>query len=322
MAVIRLSRAQVLNASPIPKAELETKGPISASPPISELRRLEDMVQALFSSPVQILAAETLEGHVHHIRWIKLSSGHRLIVKASPRQRTSLLRRERYFLENEARVLALLEQYANPLIPRLYQYSPKGNHLGSSFLIREHMKGANLCEMEQLLTSKDRMEIDRQLGYLARVISQQVSSFFGPVNVVASGFGSKSWRRAFVSLFEEILRDAEDVFIHLPYADIRRQVARLGPHLDGVTQPALVIVNFGRPSQVIVDPESKQISGVIDLGSALWGDVLISEIFDDPSAALLDGFGLLSSDDPSQRIRCLLYVLHSFQPTFDPTVAL
>lgn len=306
MDVTHFSPVRVPYESLIPKTHQQIYVSTFTAPPMSELRRLQDEVQVLFSSPVQILAAETLESHVHHIRWIKLSNGRNLIVKASPRQKTSLLRKEHFFLENEARVLALLEQYANPLIPQLFGYSPKHRHLGTSYLIREHMKGVNLGEMEQLLSSNDRVEIDRQLGYLARMVGQQVSTFFGSVNEVASGLGTKSWRRAFVALFEELLRDAEDMFIHLPYAEIRRQVIRLAPFLDGVMQPALVIVNFGRPSQVIVDTESKQISGVIGLGNAVWGDMLMSEIFDEPSPAFLDGFGLFSSDDPSQGIRSLL----------------
>ncbi|KAL1964082.1 hypothetical protein VTN77DRAFT_7500 [Rasamsonia byssochlamydoides] len=163
--------------------------------------------------------------------------------------------------------------------------------------------------MEPLLTSENRKDIQRHLGFLVNVIGQHVSASFGPLEKVAFGAGSYSWRQAFLSLFEEVLRDAEDLFIHLPYAEIRRQVIRLAPTLEEITLPRLVIVNFGRPSQVLVDPELRQLTGIVDFGSALWGDVLMAEVFENPSDALFDGFGSSLPDERSQHIRLLLYVI-------------
>jgi hypothetical protein len=197
-------------------------------------------------------------------------------------------------------------QNANPCIPQLFHYAPQGGSLGAAFLLRQYVKGISLLEMEHVLTSENRKDIERHLGFLVNVIGQQVSATFGSLAKVAAGAGSCSWRQSFMSLFEEVLRDAEDMFIHLPYGEIREQVLRLAPSLDEITLPRLVIVTFGRPSEVILNAELKQLAGIVDLGSALWGVVLMAEIFECPSDALFDGFGSIPSEERSQSIRLLL----------------
>lgn len=274
----------------------------------SELSKLQNIIRLPFTPTVSVQDVEMLENHIHPLRLLKLSNGLQLILKSSPRPSTALLRRERHSLETEARVLTLFRQCANPCIPQLFHYDPEGTSLGSAFLLRQYIRGLTLHEMETILTAENRREIDRQLGRLANIIGKQVAASFGPLEKVASGTGSRSWRHAFITLFEGVLRDAEDMFIHLPYTAIRQEIARLASVLEEITLPQLVIVDFGRPSQVILDPESKQLSGVIDLGSAVWGDVLMAEVFEDPSPAVIEGFGSNPTNGRSNKTRLLLYV--------------
>jgi hypothetical protein len=76
--------------------------------------------------------------------------------------------------------------------------------------------------------------------------------------------------------------------------------------LDEIKTPRLVVVNFGRPSEVLLDPETRQLSGLLEFGSALWGDVMLAEIFESPSDAFLAGFGPIPSSGQSQFIRSML----------------
>jgi hypothetical protein len=280
-----------------------------------EINRLQSIIQLLFPSTVRVQDVQTLDGHIHPLHQLKLSNGLQLILKSSSRPTTSLLRRERRALETEARVLALLGQSENPCIPQLFHFDPLGGSLGSAFLLRQYARGSTVLEMESLLTPENRQAIDRRLGFLAKMIGKHVALSFGPLEKVANGTGCHSWRQAFIAIFEEALRDSEDMFVHLPYAEIRQQITRLSPALEEITTPQLVIVNLGRPSEVLIDPELKQLSGVVDLGSAFWGDVLLAEIFDNPSSAVLEGYGISISRKRLEGIRLLLCVLfHSIFP--------
>lgn len=271
-----------------------------------EYRRLDAVLSLLFPSTVRVQRSQNITGHVHSLRRLTLSNGLCLLLKSSPFPGTPLLRQERFYLETEARVLALLGQSANPCIPQLYHYDPRGNLFGSAFLLRQYVKGSSLADMESRLTVRERNDIDRHLGFLATTIGQNVAPGFGSLQQVAIGAGKRSWREAFCALFESVLRDAEDMFIHLPYAELRHELVRLAAALDEVTLPRLTVVGFGRSTHVLLDEESKQLSGVVDFSSAFWGDMLMAEIFESPSLAVVEGAGLPLIRTKRENIRVLM----------------
>lgn len=279
-----------------------------------EHQRLDAVLSLLFPSTVRVQRSQNILGHVHSLRLLTLSNGVRLLLKGSPFPGTPLLRQERYFLETEARFLALLGQSANPCIPQLYHFDPLGRLLGSAYLIRQYVKGTSLSEMENQLTARQRNDIDRHLGFLASTIGQNVAPGFGSLQQVATGAGRRSWRESFCALFESVLRDAEDMFIHLPYAEIRHELGRLASALEEVTLPRLVVASFGRPSHVLLDETSKQVSGVVDFSSAFWGDMLMAELFKNPSTAVLEGAGMPLTRTKREDIRLLMYIfpIHFF----------
>ncbi|KAJ5155624.1 Aminoglycoside phosphotransferase [Penicillium capsulatum] len=273
----------------------------------NESQRLNAAISRLFPSIVHIQQSQTLLGHVHSLQLLALSNGHSLLLKGPPSSGTPLLRHEKRFLETEARFLALMAQSANPCIPQLYYYSPPRRPNGSAYLIRQCMKGTTLAEMDSQLSSHQRADIDRHLGFLASTVAQNVAPAFGTLPQVAAGAGRRSWREAFGVLLEEVLQDAEDMFIHLPYADIRDEMGRLGAVLDEVTLPRLVVVALGRPSHVLLNDRLRQVSGMVDFGSALWGDVLMAEVFEGKPLAVLEGAGLPLDRTDGESIRLMMY---------------
>ncbi|KAJ5638344.1 hypothetical protein N7490_008223 [Penicillium lividum] len=274
---------------------------------VDEYQKLNNILSLLFPSTVHVQQSQNINARVHTLRLLTLSNGSRLLLKGSPLPGTPLLRHERFFLETEARFLVLLGQSGNPCIPQLYHYDPRGALLGSAYLIRQYIKGSSLTEMKNHITAQQGHDIDRHLGFLASTIGQIVAPSFGSLQQVAMNAGKRSWREAFCGLFESILRDAEDIFIHLPYAEIRQEISRLSSALGEVTLPRLVVVGFGRPCHVLLDEQSHQLSGVVDFSSAFWGDVLMAEIFEDPTPAVLEGAGLPLSRTKGEEIRLLMY---------------
>ena len=273
---------------------------------LDEYEKLDALISFLFPSTVYVQSSQSIVGHMHYLRLLKLSNGVKLLLKSSPSSRTPLLRHERFFLETEARFLAVLGQSANPCIPQLYHYDPHGNPPGSAYSIRQYMKGTPLSQIAPQLTMQQRNGIDRHLGFLASTVGQNVAPAFGSLQQVAAGAGKASWRDAFCALFESVLRDAEDVFISLPYAEIRDEMSRLQTVLDGVSLPRLVVVGLGRPSHVLLDEESKQLSGVIDFSTAFWGDVLMAEVFENASPAVLEGAGYPLMRTTGETIRLMM----------------
>ncbi|KAL4924309.1 phosphotransferase family protein [Aspergillus undulatus] len=269
--------------------------------------KLVSVLQQHFLIPVHVDRIYSLAGYLHPLYLIRLSNETNLLLKCSPSPMTTLPWREHVLLDTEARFLSLLNKKRMPYIPQLLHYDPLGELLGPTFLIRHHIPGSTLQSIEAQLTTQERNSIDRSLGFLAKRIAQNRSDSFGSLGQVANAKGNRSWREAFLALFESILRDAEDVFVNLPYGEIRYYMMQKSPALDEVLVPRLVVVDFGQPSQVLVDPKSKRLCGITGFGTAVWGDVYMAHIFDSPSPPVMDGFGSCSSTSQAERTRQLLY---------------
>ncbi|OJJ00474.1 hypothetical protein ASPVEDRAFT_127034 [Aspergillus versicolor CBS 583.65] len=269
--------------------------------------KLVSVLQQHFLPPIHVARVYSLAGHLHSLYLVRLSNEAHLVLKCSPKPTTSLPRREHVLLDTEARLLSLLNKNSLPYIPQLLHYDPLGDLLGPSFLIRHHIPGTTLDNIDSQLTSQERKAIGKSLGLLAKRISQNNSDSFGSLGQVAKAAGRKSWREAFLVLFEGVLHDAEDVFINLPYGEIRHQVCRISPALDEILIPRLVVIDFGQPSQVLVDPESKRLCGISGFGTAVWGDAYMAKIFENPSPQVVDGFGSCYSKTQPGSARQLLY---------------
>jgi len=81
---------------------------------------------------------------------------------------------------------------------------------------------------------------------------------------------------------------------------------RLTPCLEDVTQACLVVPTLGNPSNVLIDADTRQVSGLLDFGGALWGDFLMAEIFEHPSVAFFEGYGSSAGTSGPERLRKLL----------------
>lgn len=176
---------------------------------------------------------------------------------------------------------------------------------------------ASSTSQDDALSVGSRTCIEFQAGVLVRQLSRMTAPTgrFGPAIAVLSpriadgksgpsGIG-KTWSAAFQSMLEGVLRDAEDMTIHIPYAAIRAQAGRLALCLDAVvTTPRLVLVNAAEPSNLLVrmpppppgtqaPPQQKAaVVGLADWTNAFFGDPLFTRAFGNqpPSSSFVDGF--------------------------------
>ncbi|KAJ5953661.1 hypothetical protein N7454_000557 [Penicillium verhagenii] len=264
-----------------------------------EYHKLNNVLSLLFPSTVHVQQSQNINAQVHTLRLLTLSNGGRLLLKGSPLPGTPFYDTSGCSLRPKP---ASWSSWAKAQIPAFHNFIIMTRE--GAFL---YIKGNSLAEMKTQITTQQRNDIDRHLGFLASTVGQNVAPGFGSLQQVAMGAGKRSWREAFCGLFEGVLRDAEDIFIHLPYAEIRHEVGRLSGALGEVTLPRLVVVGFGRPCHVLLDEKSHQLSGVVDFSTAFWGDILMAELFEDPTPAVLEGAGLPLSRTTGEEIRLLMY---------------
>ncbi|KAL1953140.1 hypothetical protein VTO42DRAFT_3554 [Malbranchea cinnamomea] len=280
----------------------------SHAPEPLESRWLQRLVKSFFTSS-RIIETRELKGHLHSVYLVELSNGVELTLKMNTRRPTSLMRRERCALETEAKIIGFLSTRGFPFAPRLLRFQPQnGEGRNASYLLRRSLRGTPLSELKPtFLTDEDRKEIDRQLGSAVKLIADNIAHSFGTAEAVSAGHGGGSWKHAFMLLLDSLLFEAENKLITLPHMEIRQQTVRLMRALDDVLKPRLVILDVAKPSHIIIDPSTKRISGFTDFGNAMWGDVLLSDAFENPSPAFLQGYGFDPTKEHSARIRMLLY---------------
>jgi hypothetical protein len=258
---------------------LDTNSAFSPYAPPSHISRDASPVQNFIENilvplHLTVYQMEDISGHLHRIRLVRLSNGSSLVLKVSPPPVTPLLRHEGYSLDSEALIFSLLAKSGLP-VPRVIRHDARRIHIGSPFLLTTHLSGISYANVRQYLTRSERAGIERQLKSLTGVISQHTSSIYGPygpVSLVASNQGHKSWREAFVSMLESALMDGEDMMVSLPYSQIREQLSRTKNALDLIKEARLVVLGFGQPENVLIDRRTNEVTGLLDFGRAIWGD--------------------------------------------------
>jgi hypothetical protein len=101
----------------------------------------------------------------------------------------------------------------------------------------------------------------------------------------------------------EVLRDAEDGLVSLPYSEVRAQLKRHWDRLDSVSEARLTITELPVDG-VVFDERSGQVGGLIDYGSAMWADPMFSDCFVRASDGIMEGYGAVDGED--QKVRRLL----------------
>lgn len=253
--------------------------PVSVGQPFSQallssdLNLLQKIVQSTIqSSHVTIHRMESVRDQLHPVRLLQLSDGSRLVLKSKATAATPLLKSERQDLDSEAQSLMILAESGLP-IPTVLRLDDSPRTLGSPFILTNRLPGVQLSTILPLLSRAERMYIDRQISDMETAMAQYTSSTFGPVALVVSGHGFKRWREAYKSMLGSVLADGEDMFVNLPYTQIREQVARAESSLDEVQEARLVVTDLGDPETVLVDERTKEVTGLVDFKKALWGDV-------------------------------------------------
>ncbi|KAF4453556.1 hypothetical protein F53441_3802 [Fusarium austroafricanum] len=158
-------------------------------------------------------------------------------------------------------------------LPFLVRHESLGGVLPVEYNLLRPPRGTPISGLSKPLNFCEQRTVDFQTGQLLRRISSQVSPTgrFGisadvlsvPPSVahhppqrfegsLTDSKGADSWRVAFHSLIESVLRDGEDLAIMFNYSNIRHQFERFEHLLDAVTKPRLVILDAGEDSNTLI----------------------------------------------------------------------
>jgi aminoglycoside phosphotransferase (APT) family kinase protein len=259
-----------------------------------------------------VTQAERLQGRLYQLYLTRLADGSSLVLKAPPAYNTRLLRHEKNGLETEHKTLETLRQYTQIPVPQIIKYDGQGNPMGSAFLMMSYITGRRLSELSPYLTAGERRAVDRTLGSYVRTLTALSATQFGLTHRVFAKKGHASWKEAFLTLLEAILRDAEDMLVAVPYDSIRYYIGRHSQYLDEVTEPRLVALDVCELQNVLLSEQTKQITGLVGFSTVVWGDPLMSGGIANGSDAFFEGYGERPRLVGGVRARLSMFVSNGF----------
>ncbi|EMR82180.1 hypothetical protein ACHAPC_008652 [Botrytis cinerea] len=222
------------------------------------------------------------------------------------------------------------------VIPKMLKHSSNNREMALPYTIFEPTAGKTLSALSVYLSLSDRRLIDKQVGSLTRSLASLTSpnGTFGTAARVLPdpfkqsrpsaplGSGSTTWSEAFNTLLESILRDGEDMAVLLPYDVVRSHYQRLSWRMDAVKLPRLVLLDLGERNVMIengikegsshIPTESLKLTGLRNWSQGIFGDPLLSNVFENPSEGFMEGWKAGDEDDliedtGNAEVRLLLY---------------
>lgn len=273
------------------------------------VEQVERIVTAHFGEQVNLVAFEELkEGFFNAAGLLELSDGRKMVIKAAPPVQLRVMRYEHNLMKAEVESMRLVRQQTSVPVPEILVYDTSKTLLPSDFFIMSFVPGVPFHKLRKTTRPEDQFQVEIQIGGLFRQISEISGSTFGLWS--APEAPGVIWRDCFDRLLRSVLADRQDLQVDLgkPYEEIYQLFCRHYDVLDEITTPRLVHWDLW-DGNIFVDPETLQVTGIIDFERVLWGDPLTESFFlcFNPNSGYLTGYGenLLASD--RQKRRRMLY---------------
>lgn len=249
------------------------------------------------------------EGFYNAAALLEMENGFKCVLKAAPPDEVRVLRYEQNIMKAEVEAMRLVRQMTHIPVPEIYCYDTSRSLLPSEFFVMEFLPGVPLHKIRKDLSPDDQARIEREMGRMAREMSGITGECFG--YWAQPEPASRSWRDCFAHMLQGVLQDGLDknVQLPLPYETLFKRLEAHFDALEEVTTPRLVHWDLW-DGNVFVDPETKEITGLIDFERALWADPLIEVIFSKlmgPAQNYIEGFDGKILGTPNENRRRMLY---------------
>ncbi|WP_457099917.1 phosphotransferase family protein [Microbacterium sp. P5_E9] len=246
---------------------------------------------------------------------LRLRDGTQVVLKIAPPPHVDVMTYEQGMMRNELAAIALVESHTRVPVPHVDFGDLSRELIDADYFFMPFIEADNLgilLEHGELQASES-AKYREQLGAMNSELNTIVGAHYGAIR----GPGFTSWRPAFESMIENVLRDGERAGLDLgwPYSSVRAVIAENAAALDDVTEPRFVEWDLW-PSNVMV--RDGTIVSIIDHERAFFGDPLFEAgfagldlaAFGDPTA-FIRGYGraALAGSEPARRRLYTLYLV-------------
>lgn len=237
--------------------------------------QIEAMVTKAFGESTTLLEAKELtEGYFNTGYLITTTDHKNYVLKIGPLPEVQVMRYEKDIMQMEVYVLRQMEQLGNVPTPKVLFFDSSKEILSSDYFFMSFIEGKALYEVKKQLSQEQISSLSFELGTYVKSIGQVHSDRFG--YILQPDRSYSSWAECFLAMIDEILLDAEEQGVVLPYSydEIRRIYREHHDILAEVKKPSLVHKDLWE-GNIFVDSETAKITGIIDCERALFGDPIM-----------------------------------------------
>lgn len=260
---------------------------------------IEMLVRRNFGDDNRITGITELEGGMFNAiyRISCTAFAHDIVLKTGVRPGTPLLTYERDIMPVEVEALRLVAERTTVPVPRVLAHDFSRTLIDGDYFFMTALDGEPLSRAKKRMTPENFAQIKVKLAEYLVQMHTITNSYYGyPSDDPAMRYDT--WPEAFRAMFEQLLRDAHEHRVRLPYARIREALDRHAGLLEGLERPSLVDFDC-HDGNVFVrrNGSGYGIEGILDFERMFWGDpmadfpttfVFCDDIRDEPD--FLGGF--------------------------------
>lgn len=236
------------------------------------------MTKRAFGENVELQDIIELTGGFYNTAYmISFKDGQKAVLKVSPMKDLKVMRYEKNLMKTEVFVLDKMRSIKGVSVPRVLYYDRSGEITDNEFLFMEFLDGVPLNKIREELTEEQYNTISSDLAEVAKNINRIEGEYFGYISQENKRF--TTWFEAFFCMIKELLDDAEEVGVLLPFENnkLYSMINEQRDVLNQVKKPLLVHKDLWE-GNILVDPKTFKITGILDCERAIFGDTLLEPI--------------------------------------------
>jgi aminoglycoside phosphotransferase (APT) family kinase protein len=251
------------------------------------------LVKANFGEKTEVGKIEELKGGMFNsaYRIGRTNAGDTIILKVSVRPGTPVLSYEKDLMQTEVEVYRMISEQTSIPVPRILCADFSKQIIASDYFFMTALKGEVMTGIKKKLSKENLNAIKKDLGNYFAQIHRIKGPYFGYFTTEPSRQFS-TWKKAFLNMYHDILKDGKVHGVSLPYTRIERVLEKTSGLLDAIREPSLVDYDLWTGNIFLIkNSKGYQIEGVVDFERAFWGDpyadfppifMLAEDIWKDP----------------------------------------
>lgn len=236
---------------------------------------IKKLVRVNFGESARVSGIEELKGGMFNaIYLVRLTNAGRdkVVLKVGVVPGTTLLTYERDVMPTEVECYRLIREQTSVPVPEVLAHDFSKTHIKSNYFFMTALEGVPLSAVSKKMEAENLGRVKAELARCLEQIHHVRGGYYGYFSDDPACQYS-TWKKAFSRMFWQILADAREHKVKIPYQRIEEVLKENLSYLEDCDGPALVEYDCHEGNIFVKEGENGyEIEGIVDFERAFWGD--------------------------------------------------